>query len=88
MYFVRTSANGVDVMVGGGGVAQKLCGPQDWRNHYSFPRERQWLRVTLIINLQGPLGQCKPWKHHMQTEPTMRVVVNYRLLISTYNDEP
>lgn len=41
MYFVRTSANGVDVMVGGGGVAQKLCGPQDWRNHYSFPRERQ-----------------------------------------------
>lgn len=42
MYFVRTSANGVRCDGGGGGVAQKLCGPQDWRgSHYSFPRERQ-----------------------------------------------
>ena len=41
MYFVSTSANGVDVMVGGGGRGTKLCGPQDWRNHYSLPRERQ-----------------------------------------------
>lgn len=41
MYFGCTSANGVDGVVGAGGVAQKLCGPQDWRNHCSLPPQRK-----------------------------------------------
>ena len=26
---------------GGEGVAQKLCGPRDWKNHYSLPPQRK-----------------------------------------------
>lgn len=84
-YFGSTFVNGVDVMAGQGDNGSKRVG--EWHRSFVAPNTDDDPEYYLLfINLQRPLGPCKPWNHHMPTEPMM-CVVNYRILISAHNDE-